>query len=54
MSEARHLTRPWRARRRWLEDLDVGEVRVKLSCVVEDDKIVVTNIDLPHGGFERR
>ena len=24
------------------------------ALFVEDDKIVVTNIDLPHGGFEQR
>ena len=53
MTEVKYPTRPRRAKRKWLENLTVDGVRVQLSCHVEGDHIVVTNINLPRGGFER-
>lgn len=53
LADQKYPTRPRRARRNWLEELDVDGVRVKLSCVVERELLVITNIELPRGGFER-
>lgn len=53
MAKKKYPTRPRRARRKWLENVTVDGVRCHLSCIVEADKIVVTNISLPKGGFER-
>ena len=52
MAQVKYPTRPYGARRRWLERLVVDGTRVHLSCHVEGDKIVVTHISLPKGGFE--
>jgi len=54
MTQDKYPTRPSRARKKWLERLVVDEARVYLSCHVEGDKIVVTHIRLPKGGFERK
>jgi len=53
MANKKYPTRPKRAKKSWLENLTVSGVKCQLSCVIEEDKIVVTNIRLPKGGFER-
>jgi len=52
MARTPYPTRPTRARRRWLEPLTVDGAECQLSCHVEEDKIVVTNINILKG-FER-
>lgn len=54
MAQVKYPTRPSRARKKWLEPLVVDGTRVYLSCHVEGDKIVVTHIGLPKGGFETK
>lgn len=46
----KYSSRP-RAKRRWLEIVYVGELKLALSCRIEEDKIVVTNLRRAQKGF---
>jgi len=49
MAEKKYPTRPRRAKKNWLEEVLVDGGKVYLSCHVEEEKIVVTNIDVRKG-----
>ncbi len=54
MTKVKYPTRPWRAKKNWQENLLVDGAKVYLSCHVEDEKIVVTYIDVRKGAFEKK
>jgi hypothetical protein len=46
MAKRRYPTRPKRAKRKWVELVCVDDVFYQLSCHVNEDMIVVTNISI--------
>ena len=54
MAEKKYPSRPKRAKKNWLENLLVDGAKVYLSCHVEEEKIVVTNINVRKGALEKK